>query len=305
MSEHGHSHGQTGGSSRRLAVALGISLVVLAAQVIGSIATGSLALLVDAGHVLTDSAGLAVALAATNLALRPATIRRTYGWARAEVLAATLQAAVLLAVGLFVLIEGVRRLVDPPQVPAPGLLLFGAIGLVGNLIAVAVLLPGRASGFNRRAAFLEVVNDALGSAGVVVAGIVIALTGWVRADAVAAILIGVLILPRTLMLLRDTVDVLLESAPRGLDLESVRQHLLEQPHVLAVHDLHASQISSALPVLTAHVVIERDCFTSGAAPDVLDGLQRCVAEHFPVQVEHSTFQLEPPAHADHESPTHA
>ena len=302
---HGHGHGHGDRSHERLLPALAITLVVLAAQIVGAIATGSLALLVDAGHVLTDAGGLAVALTAVRLARRPAGGRRTYGWSRAEVLAATLQAAVLLAVGLFVLVEGVRRLVDPPAVPAAGLLLFGAIGLFGNLIAVVLLLPARGSGLNLRAAFLEVVNDALGSAGVVVAGTVIALTGWARADAVAAILIGVLILPRTLLLLRDTVDVLLESSPRGLDLEAVRRHLLAEPHVLAVHDLHASQISSSLPVLTAHVVIERDCFASGRAPDVLDGLQHCVAEHFAVQVEHSTFQLEPPAHLDHEPPTHA
>jgi cobalt-zinc-cadmium efflux system protein len=301
----GHTHEHASASSRRLAIALGISAVVLVAQAVGAVATGSLALLVDAGHVLTDTAGLAVALGAVQLGDRPATSRRTYGWARAEVLAATLQAAVLLAVGLFVLVEGVRRLIDPPQVPGGALLLFGLLGLVGNLIAVAVLLPGRSLGFNRRAAFLEVVNDALGSAGVVVAALVIAATGWVRADSIAAVLIGVLIVPRTLLLLRDTVDVLLESAPRGLDLEAVRRHLIEQPHVLAVHDLHASQISSALPVLTAHVVVERSCFTNGAAPAVLDALQRCVAEHFPVLIEHSTFQLEPPAHLDHETPTHA
>jgi cobalt-zinc-cadmium efflux system protein len=211
---------------------------------------------------------------------------------------------VLLAVGLFVLVEGVRRLVTPPDVPSAGLLLFGIIGLVGNLVSIAVLSGARTAGFNLRAAFLEVVNDALGSLAVIVAAVVIALTGWQRADAVAGILIGVLILPRAFVLLRDTVDVLLESAPAGLDLDAVRIHLLQQDHVLGVHDLHATQIASGLPVLTAHVTIEEECFTDGHTRQILDALQACVAEHFPVAVEHSTFQLEPAAHQGHEHTVH-
>ncbi|HEY4270277.1 MAG TPA: cation diffusion facilitator family transporter [Galbitalea sp.] len=299
-----HDHGGDA-SSGRLTAALAISGVILIAQVIGAILTGSLALIVDAGHLLTDVGGLGLALGAASLVRMPATSRRTWGFGRAEVLAATAQAAVLLAVGLFVLVEGIHRLIDPPGIASNQLLVFGIIGLVGNVASLVVLSSRRSANFNLRAAFLEVANDALGSLAVIIAAIVISLTGWTRADAVAALVIGALILPRSLILLRDTVDVLLESTPRGLDLNSVRKHLLEQPHVRAVHDLHATQIATGLPVLTAHVVVDDECFYDGHASAILDELQECVAEHFSVAIEHSTFQLERSVHGDHEHETHA
>ena len=286
-------------------VVLSITTLILVVEVVGAVVSGSLALLADAGHMLTDAAGLLIALIAANLALKPATLRRTWGYARSEVLAATLQAAILLAVGGFVLVEGVRRLVDPPQVAAGPMVAFGAVGLVGNLVSMAILLRARSGNLNMRAALLEVANDALGSVAVLVAALVIALTGWLRADAVVSILIGVLIVPRTLKLLRETVEVLLEGTPRGLDLQAVRDHLLALDHVTAVHDLHASQISSGLPVLSAHVVVEDSCFLDGHAPQMLDQLQACVAEHFAVTIEHSTFQLEPDGHTQHEATSHA
>jgi len=301
---HEHAHGSTT-NRKRLVIAFAITSTVLVAEVIGAIWTGSLALLVDAGHMLTDAGGLGVALLATTLAMRPATSRRTWGYARAEVLAATAQAAVLLAVGLFVLVEGIQRLVTPPEIPSAGLLIFGVIGLVGNLVSILVLASGRGANLNLRAAFLEVVNDALGSVGVIIAAIVIAVTGWGGADAIAAILIGVLILPRAFVLLRDAVNVLLETTPAGLDLDDVRTHLEALEHVEAVHDLHSSQIASGLPILTAHVTITGNCFRDGHAPEILDQLQACVAEHFDVSVEHSTFQLEPATHREHEHTPHA
>jgi cobalt-zinc-cadmium efflux system protein len=164
---------------------------------------------------------------------------------------------------------------------------------------------GYGGNVNMRAALLEVVNDTLGSLAVLIAAVVIALTGWQRADAVASLVIAVLIIPRTVGLLRETVAVLLESTPPGLDLDDVRGHLEALPHVLAVHDLHASQITTGLPVLSAHVVVENGCFFDGHAAQVLDELQACVAEHFAVSVEHSTFQLEMAAHADHELTAHS
>jgi len=301
--EHDHRH-EHSGSRARLAIALGITVAVLVAEVVGAAVTGSLALLVDAAHMLTDAGGLAIALFAATLMKRPATARRTWGMARAEVLGATAQAAVLLAVGIFVLIEAVQRLFDPPEIEGGLLIVFGVIGLLGNVASIAVLASGRAANMNMRAAFLEVLNDALGSVAVIAAALVIALTGFQFADAIAAIVIGALILPRAVLLLRDTVNVLLESTPKGLDLAAVRDHLLELPHVKAVHDLHVSTIATGLPVLTAHVVVDDSCFYDGHNAQMLDDLQHCVAEHFSVQIEHSTFQLEPVGHGAHEHPTH-
>jgi cobalt-zinc-cadmium efflux system protein len=307
MSAHGHSHSsvaRTQDHRGRLAVVLAITATVLVLEVVGAAVTGSLALLADAGHMLTDAAGLVVALGAAWLMRRPATPRRTWGYVRAEVLAATAQAAVLLAVGVFVLVEGVRRLLEPPVVASGPMLVFGAVGLAGNLVSMAVLLGGRRASLNTRAAFLEVANDALGSVAVLVAAVVIATTGWTRADALVSVLIAALILPRTLLLLRETTDVLLESTPKGLDLDAVRRHILSLPHVNGVHDLHASQLGTGLPVLTAHVVVEEDCFRHGDLPAMLDRLQSCVADSFGVVVEHSTFQLEPVGHEGHESAAH-
>ena len=305
----GHSHapgpGVGAGHRRKLTLVLGITFTALVVEVVGAAVSGSLALLADAGHALTDAAGLTLALVAAVLAQRPATPQRTWGYRRAEVLAAAAQAAVLLAVGVFVLVEGVRRLLDPPEVASTAMLIFGVVGLVGNTVAIAVLASDRGTNLNMRAAFLEVVNDALGSAAVLVAAGCIALFGWQRADAVASLLIGALILPRTWRLLRETVDVLLETTPKGLDLDDVRAHILDLPHVRDVHDLHASQVATDLPVLSAHVVVDDDCFNDGHAPQILDQLQQCVASHHGVSVEHSTFQLEAAGHGEHEHPTHA
>lgn len=308
MSGHDHSHSHAGapGESHqgRIAIALGITLAVFVLQVIGSILTGSLALLFDSAHVLTDAGGLAMALVAARLMARPASSRRTWGFARAEVLAATAQAAVLLAVGLVVLVEGIQRLFNPAEIASGEMIVFGALGLLGNIISMFVLLGGRKKNFNMRAAFLEVVNDALGSVAVIVAAVIISLTGWMQADAIVAMLIGALILPRTVKLLLETISVLLESTPSGLDLDEVRKHILGLEHVRGVHDLHASQIATGLPILSAHVVVGDDCFHDGHAPQMLDALQSCVAGHFAVSIEHSTFQLEPESHADHELGAH-
>jgi cobalt-zinc-cadmium efflux system protein len=299
-----HAHAEHTGGRGRLAIAFGITAVVLVAELIGAAVTGSLALLVDAAHMLTDAGGLAIALLAATLVTRPANAKRTWGLARAEVLGATAQAAVLLAVGIFVLVEAVQRLFDPPEIESGLLVVFGVIGLLGNVASIAVLASARTKNFNLRAAFLEVLGDALGSLAVITAAIVIAVTGFQLADAIAAIVIGALILPRAVLLLRDTTNVLLESTPKGLDLGSVRDHLLELPHVQAVHDLHVTQIATGMPVLTAHVVVDDECFYDGHNARMLDDLQHCVAEHFDVQIEHSTFQLEPAGHGAHEHPTH-
>lgn len=302
-----HHHEPAGGRDqrRRLVVALALTGTVFLAEAVGAAVTGSLALLVDAGHMLTDLAGLAVAVGAATLALRPPTARRTWGFRRAEVVAALGQAAVLGVVGIGALVEGIRRLSAPPEVASGSLLVFGVVGLAANVVCLAVLAGHRRANLNLRAAFLEVANDAVGSLGVIVAAVVIASTGWQRADAVVALVIAALIVPRAALLLRETLGVLLEQAPPGLDLDAVRVRLLETPHVRAVHDLHASVIASGLPVLTAHVVVDDECFTDGHAPAILDALQQCVAGDAAVPVEHSTFQLEPAGHGRHEASTHA
>jgi cobalt-zinc-cadmium efflux system protein len=300
-----HDHHLPDGHRGRLTAAFTITAAVLLAQIVGAVLTGSLALLVDTVHLLTDAAGLAMALFAAHLAQRPPSARRTWGYRRAEVIAALAQAGVLLVVGVYVLVEGIARLAAPPDVPGPELVVFGVIGLAGNIAAMAVLAGRRSANLNLRAAFLEVANDALGSLAVVVAAVVITLTGWQRADVLAGLLIGALILPRALRLLRETVSVLLESSPPGLDLDEVRAHLLKLDHVEDVHDMHASLIATGLPVISAHVVVGTDCFTDGHAARILDQLQECVAEHFDIAVEHSTFQVEPRTHSAHEHPQHA
>jgi cobalt-zinc-cadmium efflux system protein len=304
---HSHSGGYPGGETShrgRLGIAFAITAAILVAEVVGALVTGSLALLVDAAHMLTDAGGLALALFAAHLSLRAPTSHRTWGLRRAEVLAALGQSAVLLAAGVYVHVEGIQRLWSPPEIASGELVVFGVIGLAGNVAALAVLAPRRSASFNLRAAFLEVVGDALGSVAVIVAAIVIATTGWQRADAVAGLLIGLLILPRAVKLLGETASVLLESTPPGLDLDDVRAHLLEVQHVREVHDVHASLIATGLPVLSAHVVVENECFKDGHAGHILDQLQDCLATHFAISVEHSTFQLEPATHLEHEHRSH-
>lgn len=304
---HDHDHGPelaAGQNRRRLTLVLTITGAVLVTEVIGAILTGSLALLADAGHMLTDAAGLIMALLAAHLVTRPATSNRTWGFHRAETLAAAAQAVLLLAVGTFVFVEGIRRLLEPVEIAPTGMLIFGIVGLAGNAISLAVLASSRRANLNLRAAFLEVLNDALGSVAVIVAAVVIAVTGWTRADAVVSLLIGALILPRTLGLLRDSGRVLLEATPTGLDLDDIRSHILDVDHVQDVHDLHATQIATGLPVLTAHVTVDDQCFYDGHLGQLLDDLQACVAGHFPVSVEHSTFQFEQAGHTAHEAGHH-
>jgi len=295
MSGHDHDHGLAAGHRRPLAVVLGISSAILVVEVIGALISGSLALLADAGHMLTDVVGLTLALIASVLVERPATSRRTWGYRRAEILAAAAQAAVLLAVGIFVVVEAIRRLITPPEVASGAMLIFGIVGLLGNALSILLLSRIQRGNLNTRAAMLEVVNDALGSAAVLAAAVIIAATGWTRADAIASLAIW--------KLLRETTDVLMEATPRSVDLEQIRRHILGVSHVHTVHDLHASSVASDLPVLSAHVVVDESCFHDGHLPQLLDQLQQCLAGHF--DVEHSTFQFEPAGHADHEHGAHA
>lgn len=299
---HGHTHAVAGAGRSRLAVALGLALVALAVELVGAALTGSLSLLADAGHVLTDAVGLVLALVAATVAARPAGTRTTFGWRRAEVLGATANGALLLGVVLFVAVEAVRRLGDPSQVSAGPLLVAALVGLVANAVSLVVLSGGGASTINLRAARLEVLGDLLGSVAVVAAAVVIATTGWVYADPVASLVIAAMIAPRAWWLLRDALDVLLEAVPRSIDLEQVRAHVCSVAGVLDVHDVHAWSITEGLPVLTAHVVVEDEVLARAGSPAVLDALQGCLAEHF--DVEHSTLQIEPRSHREHERDVH-
>ena len=296
-----HAHGHSAGASRgRLALVLALTSTVLVAEVVTGLLTGSLALLADAGHMLTDAIGLVIALTAAHLSTRPPTDRSTWGMRRAEVIGAALQAGMLTVVGVVVGVRAVIDLVAPGEIEADGMLVMGAIGLVANIVSMLILAGGRDSSLNARAAFLEVVSDALGSVGVIAAAGVVALTGWTRADAVASLIIVALIVPRATSLLRSAGHVLMDFTPEALDLAEVRRHVLEVNHVEEVHDLHAWTVASNLPVLTAHVVVRDECLRDGHSEGILDSLQACVAEHFPIPIEHATFQLEPAAHREHE-----
>jgi cation diffusion facilitator family transporter len=302
---HGHTHvpvTASSGQRHRLVVVLCLTLAVLAVEIVGGLLSGSLALLADAGHMATDAAGIALALAAVTLAQRPARGRRTFGWQRVEILAAVANGLVLLVVAGYVLVEAVRRIERPPEIGSGLMLAIASVGLVVNLVSLAVLHRGRGVSLNMRGAYLEVAADALGSVAVIVAAVVIATTGWTPADIVASAVIGFLVLPRAWHLLREALDVLLEAAPRGVDLEQVRAHILGVDGVLGVHDLHAWTITSGLPVLSAHVVVTDEALDAGHGGRVLDALCECLGEHF--DMEHCTFQLEAPSHAAHEAPVH-
>lgn len=295
----GHHHtpsvtetGQSPDFRKRLWLAFSLTACIVLVQFVGTIVTGSLALLTDTVHALTDASGLLVALIAASLMLKPPTSRRTWGFRRIEVIAALGQSALLLVVGVYAAIEGIRRLFNPPDVPAMELLVFGVLGLSANVIALSVLASNRGANLNMRAAFLEVLNDALGSLGVIVAAVVMATTGFLQADAIASLFIVALIVPRAYILMRETLSVLMEFTPKGLDLDEVRRHLMELEHVLDVHDLHASTVATGLPVLTAHIVVKDQCFTSGHVAQQLRAVQQCVSEHFEVAIHHSTFQIE-------------
>lgn len=302
---HGHDHGMTAGGRHRgrlLAVLL-ITGSVVAIQLVGALLSGSLALLADTGHMLTDVVGVAMALVATTVAQRPPTPRRTFGWQRVEVLAAAANALLLLGVAGYVLVEAVSRFRAPTPVDAPVMVVTATLGLAANAGSLALLARGQRESLNVRGAYLEVLGDLLGSVAVVAAGLVVWLTGFSRADAIASLLIAAFIVPRALALLRKTLHVLLQGAPEDVDLAEVRAHILAVPGVVDVHDLHAWTVTSGAPVLSAHVVIDsavRD--ESGCGFGLLDRLCRCLAEDF--DVAHSTFQLEPVAHRGHEEAVH-
>lgn len=290
-----HTAPQGAGHQQRLIATLSVTLTVFAVEVVAAFITDSLALLTDAGHMLTDVSVLVASTITAILMRRKPNSTRTWGWARLEIITAACGALVLLFVGIYALFEAGMRLFgnSEAEINDVRLLLFvGVLGLVANIISITILSSQRGDNMNMRAAFLEVMNDALGSVAVVTSALVMLTTGWDQFDAIAGGIIALLMIPRAIKLLHNAVRVLLEETPKGLDLDEVRKHLESVPRVVAVHDLHASTVSTGLPILMAHVVVE-DGLTMEEGARILRQLQDCLREHFPVSVPHTTFQLEP------------
>jgi cobalt-zinc-cadmium efflux system protein len=298
---HGHGHGASRAADRRrLRWVLVVTASVLVVEVVGAVLTGSLALLADAGHMATDAGAVVLALGASYVASLKGGRRSTFGYHRAEVLAALVNALVLLVVCGYLAWAGLSRLGDPGRidVEAGPMIAFAAFGLVANGVSMTILNRGDTGSLNLRGAANEVAADLLGSVLAVAAGVVILTTGWERADPVASLVIAVMIVPRAVLLLRDAGVVLLEIAPRGLDLDDVDHHLRHVAGVVDVHDLHAWTITSGMPSLSAHVTVTDEALAARGVGVVLDELCACVAEHF--DVRHATFQVEPVSHEAHE-----
>ena len=302
----GHDHGARAGASvRRLSVALAIVAVFLVVEVAGALFSGSLTLLADAGHMVSDLIGLVVALVATLVAARPATDRSTFGFRRAEVLGALLNGLLLATVAVVVAVEAVLRIIRPEahDVQSVPMLVIAVVGLGANFAAFLVLRGSREQSINMRGAYLEVMGDLVGSVTAILAAVLILLTGFDLADALASLVVAALIVPRAIALLRDVLTVLTESAPSGTDIAEIRRHICETAGVVDVHDLHVWAMTHGAPVFTSHVVVDPGVLERGEADRVLDQLSECLEGHF--DVAHSTFQLEPAGHAEHEDHRHA
>jgi cobalt-zinc-cadmium efflux system protein len=299
MGAHQHEHAAGRAADRsRLRLVLLVTALVAVVELVGSWLSGSLALLADAGHMVTDASALVLALSASLVATLPANPRRTFGYHRAEILAALVNAVVLLGICGYLAYAGIRRLVDPTEVAAGQMVVFAAIGLVANVLSLGLLTARREQSLNMQAAWLEVASDALGSVAALAAGVVVATTGFLRADPVASLAIAVLILPRSWQLLREAVGVLLEAAPPDLDVEQVRHRLCEVAGVVDVHDLHAWTITSGMPALSAHVTVTDEALAERGVGAILDELCACTTARF--GIEHATFQIEPQTHRAHE-----
>ncbi len=289
---------------RYLGIALALLVGFMLLEVIVAVTSGSLVLLADAGHMLSDAGAIGASLWAIRLAARPARGVWTFGFKRAEILSAAGNGITLLVVAVLIAFEGIRRLIDPPPVAGGAILVVAIIGVAAvNLVATWVLAKANRSSLNVEGAFQHILTDLYAFIGTAVAGVIILLTGFTRADAIASLLVAGLMLWAAKGLLRDSGRVLLEAAPAHVSLDEVRDHMLELAEVSSVHDLHVWTVTSDMPALSAHVVIDDLCFVNGFAPQVLDRLQHCLTGHF--DVEHSTFQLEPASHQTHETGSHA
>ncbi len=274
---------------RALQITFGLTLVYFIVEVVGGILTNSLALLADAAHMLTDVGGLALALFATWIAQKPATPQKTYGYYRVEILAALANAAVLFLISFYILYEAYRRFEEPPEVASLPMLFIAVIGLAVNLVGIWTLRHGANESLNVQGAFLEVVSDALGSLGVIIAALIMLATGWYYADPIFSVLIGLFILPRTWKLVTQAANVLLESTPAHINVMVVEQAMLKVTGVEAVHDLHIWAITSGMEALSVHVVLTEGC-ESQIATEILETLTVLLKQEF--GIDHTTIQVE-------------
>ena len=306
MHDHAPAPGglRSASSRRLLAISLTLTATVMIVQVVGALLTGSLALLADAAHMFTDASALVIALIAATVAARPADDRRTFGYQRAEVFGALINAVILIALATVVAVQGVQRLLNPSEVEVAGglMLVVAIVGLVANAVSMWLLSRAQRTNLNVRGAYLEVMGDLLGSLMVIIAAGVILVTGWMPADALASLFIAAMIIPRAFVLLKEVFSVLAESAPKGTAAGEIRTHLLGYDGVVGVHDVHVWQLTRGAPVFTAHVSVRPDLLADGRSAALLSEMQACLADHF--DVAHSTFQIEPAEQSDCE-PHHA
>lgn len=283
---HGHTHTAAGRNKKRLAIVLALTAAYMVAEVIGGLLTGSLALLADAGHMLTDVAGLALALMAIKFAERPATPERTYGFYRVEILAALANAVVLIGISLYILYEAYQRFRNPPEIQSGTMLVVASIGLIVNLIGIYLLKAPAEESLNMRGAYFEVLADLLASIGVVVAGLIMWRTGWYYADPLISVVIGLFILPRTWLLLREGVGVLLEGTPSDVNLAALRESIKDVTGVADVHDLHVWSLTSGVNAMSVHTVLADHALHD----EVLAAVHKRVAAEF--KIHHATVQVE-------------
>jgi cobalt-zinc-cadmium efflux system protein len=288
----GHSHGPPAGTTAggrhksRLQWALALTASFVGVEVVGGLLTGSLALLADAAHMLTDVAGLALALLAIRFAERPATPQKTYGYVRMEVLSALANASVLLLLTVYILYEAWQRFRDPPEILSGPMLAVAVAGLVVNLISMRLLVAGASESLNVKGAYFEALGDMLGSLGVIVAALIVMFTGWTLADPIVGAGIGLFIVPRTWVLLKQVVHILMEGTPPEIDLALLEKKLLEIDGVTAVHDLHVWTLTSGLDAMSCHLVID----DMARARATLAGA--CEAMHTEFGLTHTTIQIE-------------
>jgi cobalt-zinc-cadmium efflux system protein len=284
--DHGHAHAPTDANSRRLWLTLALVISYMGAEVIGGVVSGSLALIADAGHMFSDAAALGLTLFAMRFARRPATATRTYGSYRAEIIAALINGATLVAVAIYIFIEAIERFRQPPEVQGGVMLVIATGGLLVNGAGLLILHGGRGENLNMRGAWLHVLTDALGSVQAIVAGALIWAYGWRWVDPAASVLIGLLVIYSSWSLITQSVAVLMESAPGHVDVDAVRQALLEVPGVTRVHDLHVWTITSGFVALSAHLT-SPDASRHQA---VLGAARAVMRERF--HIEHTTIQID-------------